>query len=325
MKKRIVLIVSVILVFAVALGVGAFMLFDTSRESMARILISNYDRHNAVTTDGGSLVQVGARLYYSVDTRNNPVNYGIYEITNRGIDRIWWDGIKSPATNVNYHNTLAVYDEHLAMVDSETGQISLFDFDEGEFVPEEGLMSEYVLERNQYQKYQTENDSAVLFISLFGKTYYVVDRNATPVLYRDIPDTEEDLMLYDFSSLEGDVVCRDIYTRNATVYVEYVDDTGLCCLEYYPETEEVIIVGTEDYIGRPVSLNKAARVNNLPVYDEATTGIFVTDINTKESIKVYDGDVEEYHVLDDQWIYFVLEDHSLWRVSLDGETLEQVF
>lgn len=327
MKKRIVLIVSIILVFAVAVGVGVFMLSDTSREPMAKILVSNYNRHDAVTTDGGSLVQIGARLYYSVSPKDNPVKYGIYEITNRGIERIWWDGIKSSSESENYHPNLASYEDHLAEIDPETGQISLFDFDKSEFVPQEGLYSEYVLERNEYRQYQTESDSPVLFMSLFGGDYYIADRNSSPVLYRINPDGEDDKMLFDFSQIEGGAVCREMYTREATLYVEFISDSGLCCVEYYPEKDKTVVVGSDDYVGRFISSTDRLRVNNPADYaaGDPEVGIFITSVQTKETVKVYDGYVVDYHILDNEWIYFTLEDYSLWRVSYDGEALEQVF
>lgn len=326
MKKRIVLIVSIVLVFLAAIAVGAVMLFDTSREPMAKIMLADYDHHDAETSDGNCLVQAGARLYYSVDSWNNPVNYGIYEISNRGIKRVWWDGIKSPSESARFNN-LAVYDDSLALVDPETGQISLFDSDKGEFVQEDGLFSRYVVARAEYQKLQTENDSPALYANLFGRNYYVVDRDASPVLFLDVTNGEEDKVIFEFSQLEGDVSCRDMYSRDATVFIEFVDDSGVCCLEYYPEERKTVIVSSDEYKGRYFSPDYSVKVNNSALNEEADpdAGIFVTDNKTKETKKIYDKNVHEYHILDDKWVYFTLEDYSLWRISIDGETLEQVF
>ncbi|MBQ2943616.1 MAG: hypothetical protein IJD93_02815 [Ruminococcus sp.] len=327
MKKRIIIIVSVILMLGIAFGVGAYALLDTSREPMAKILLSDYKYHGAQTSDGNSLVQVGARLYYSVPSDNNPVKYGLYEITNKEIHRIWWDGIKSSSSTGNCFNNLADYNDSLAKVDPVTGQISIFDFDKKEFVEREGAVSDFVSARSKYQQYQTESDSPVLFTTLFGVDYYVVDRNGSPVLYMSEPDKDTDEVVFDFSQIEGGAVCRDIYSRDATVFVELMTESGVCGFEYRVEKRIWEIIDTESYKGRYASLEYSVKVNNPIGANEAdpSVGIYVTEKKSDETKKVYDGYVSEYHILDSKWVYFTLEDYSLWRVSVDGEVTEQVF
>ncbi len=324
MKKRIIIIVSVVLMLGVAFGVGAFALLDTSKEPMAKILLSDYKYYGADTSDGSSLVQVGARLYYSIPSDNNPVKYGIYEITNKEIRRIWWDGIKSSSSTGNYFNNLADYNDNLAQVDPVTGQISLFDFNKKEFVEKEGAVSSFVAERSKYQQYQTENDSPVLFTSLFGKDYYITDRDGSPVLYMSDPDKDNDEAVFNFSQIQGGANCRDIYSRDATVFVEYMSASGVCSLEYSVEKGTAVIVETEDYRGRFASPEYSVKVNNTEKTD-INAGIYVTANKTGETKRVYEGYVSEYYILDSKWVYFTLEDYSLWRVSVDGEVTEQVF
>ena len=324
MKKSIIIIVSIVLMLLVGLGVGAYVLLDTSREPQAKILLSDYKYYGAHTSSGSSLVQVGARLYYSVPSDNNPVDYGLYEITNKKIHRIWWDGIKLASSTGNYFNNLADYNDKLAMVDGETGQISLFDFKKKKFVEKEGAVSAFVAQRSEYQQYQTENDSTVLFSTLFGVDYYIVDRNGSPVLYESDPEKDKDEVVFDFSSLESGVVCRDIYSRDATVFVEFMSESGVCGFEYYAEEKEWKIFEGAEYKGRFASTEYLVKVCNADKAD-VSAGIYVTKANTGETKKIYDGYVSEYHILDSKWVYFTLEDYSLWRVSVDGEVTEQVF
>lgn len=327
MKKRIIIIVSVVLMVLIFAGVGAFVLLDTSREPMAKILLSDYKYYGADTSDGNSLVQVGARLYYSIPSDNNPVKYGIYEITNKEIHRIWWDGIKSPSSTGNYFNNLVDYKDNFACVDPATGQISLFDFQKRKFVEKEGAVSDYVAAQSKYQQYQTENDSPVLFTTIFGTDFYVVDRNGSPVLFESSPDKEQDEVIFDFVQIEGGANCRDIYSRGATVYIEFMSAFGVCGFEYSIETGETKIINTEDYKGRFASMEYSVKVNNPAgaIESDPSVGIYVTNKKTDETKKIYDGYVSEYHLLDSKWIYFTLEDYSLWRVSVDGEVTEQVF
>lgn len=324
MKKPIVIIVSVVIMILIAVGIGAYVLFDTSREPMAKILVSDYKYYGANTSSGSSLVQVGARLYYSVPSDNNPVDYGLYEITNKKIHRIWWDGIKSVSSTGNCFNNLADYNDKLAMVDSETGQISVFDFKKKKFVPKEGVLSDFVSNRNEYQQYQSENDSPVLFATLFGVDYYIADRNGSAVLFENDPEKDKHEIVFDFSKLENGAVCRYMYSRDATVFVEFLSESGVCGFEYYVEEKELKIYEGADYKGRFASDAYYVKVCNADE-QEGFAGIFVTKAGTGETKQIYRGEVSEYYILDSKWVYFSLEDYSLWRVSVDGEVTEQVF
>lgn len=328
MKKKVIVIISILLVFLIGLGAGGyFLLFKTSREPMARILVAENGNGSLLESGRGNLVQIGARLYYSVDTYNNPVKYGVYEISNNGIKRIWWDGIKPLTAMEGYHENLSEYEGELCDIDYITGQINAFDFDKGEFVPVEGAFCEDSSLQSEYQQFQTENDSAVQVASLFAIDYYIVDRNGAPVLYVNHPKESEDRVIYDFGKEYPHAVCLNIYSKANCLYVEFYTDEGIMGLEYYPERDEVLVIPPEDYAGTPLSDTLKVYANNPHPYEEGdpAVGIFVTDTETGEKTRVYDGSVRDMYIFDSNWIYFSLEDRTLWRVSPDGGVLEQVF
>ncbi len=328
MKKQIIIIVSIALATLIAvLGVVGFFVFGTNRKSMAKISASTEIRYGADTSSGSSLVQVGARLYYSVPATESATKYGIYEINNQGIRRVWWDGIKFNAENAPVYDNLVVYGEYLASVDRESGQISVFDSEKGNFVTKENTYSSYVTTGNDLDKAIFSEESAG-HTSLFNKTYFVTSQEGKLKLNVKSADNKV-TTLYRYETRDP-LTCTSVYSSGACVYAEIDTVRGVECMQYNTESGKTKILSSDEYMGKPMYTEDGTYgvyVYNPDIYeeDDESVGIFVTNIETGERKRVYTGSVRDWYILDNMWIYFSLEDYSLYRVDYKGETLEQVF
>ncbi len=328
MKKQIIIIVSIALVTVIAvLGVAGFFIFSTNRKPMAKISTTTEVRYGADTSSGSSLVQIGAKLYYSVPATESGLKYGIYEINNQGIRRIWWDGIKFDAEDAPVYDSLVVYGENLGIVDRETGRISVFDTEAGEFVHKDNVYSSYVSEGHSLDK-TVQSGDVVGYTTLFGKTYFVTSLEGNLRLNVKTDDADSKI-LYRYETRES-LVCRSVYSGGACIYVEIDTSDGVVCLQYDTGKGKTKILSAEEYTGKPVYTEEGTYgvcVNNPEEYEEGdeSVGIFVTNSETGERQRVYSESVREWYILDNKWIYFSLRDYSLYRVDYKGETLEQVF
>lgn len=313
-------LIAVFLISAIALTASGC----TTRLPNASIEASDCKYHTADNSDGSSLVQIGDKLYYSTGTYNNVVNYGVYEISNSGIRRIWWDGIKFITTMEHFHPALIDYNGQLAEI-STNGQICVFDFEKSEFIPVENEYSQYISNREKVQKYNVYSDAAVCYVELNGKLYYFIDTYEGSEFYECSleGDSEKKLLDIDFKS-PGDF-CLDIFSHEDSVYVEIYNDSSIYALKYNPETDKAEYLSENEYFGKPIDDEKAIYViNNSPSYGNEN-GIYIFNFETGEKQKIHSGYVSDWYVVDDKWVYYAYEDFSLWRVSIDGKTNEKVF
>lgn len=329
-KKHIVVIICIILATLIGIGAGGyFVFFHTQREPMTRILISQSKRNASMTSDGSRLVQIGARLYYSVDS-DYGAKYGVYEITNSKIDRVQWDGFKGfESDTAGLHGNMAVHDDELCEIDQETGAVSIFDFDSGKFVAQDGLYSDYVKTRLELEKLKGDsNEEILMFAELFDSIYYIVSRDSSELLYKYTEKDGTNKALYNFSD-DPNACVTDIYSSDADVYVEYITgENKLCAIRYNYDSGQTSRIDNSEYMGRPISETYAYYVNNPVCADtpvRSHEGVFAVNLATGEKTRVYDGFATGVYVIDNVHIYFSKSDQSLWRVKLENGALEQVF
>lgn len=245
-------LITVFLIAAIALTVSSC----NTRLPNASIEASDCKYHTADNSDGSSLVQIGDKLYYSTGTYNNVVNYGVYEISNSGIRRIWWDGIKFITTMEHYHPALIDYNGQLAEI-STNGQICVFDFEKSEFIPVENEYSQYISNRDKVQKYNVYTDNAVCYVELNGKLYYFIDTYEGSEFFECSMEGDSDKKLLDIEFKSPHDFCLDIFSYEDSVYIEIYSDSGNYALKYTPEINKAEYLSKEDYFGKPIDDEKA--------------------------------------------------------------------
>ena len=62
--------------------------------------------------------------------------------------------------------------------------------------------------------------------------------------------------------------------------------------------------------------------NKLYVYGE---GLYIVDIESKATEKIYNGEVSSVFIFDKDWIYFNDYSNALYRISTDTKEVETIF
>lgn len=283
------------------------------REPKVKISSSEYTGYLAEYSEGSNLVQIGARIYYCVNSADNKEDNGIYEITNRSIERIW-----SSKGEGTVYPSLASFDDELCRVDRETGEIWLFDFNKGDFSKKaEGVTSGYIAVAKEF-----ESSELLLWAEHFGEIYNVQKNSDSLCLYK------EGELIFDFSDEYPGAECTRMYSKDVTLYTEIIYDKRVHCIGYNPHSKEFTFYSPDEYAGKlfmTEEKNYGIYANTCSDAKKEDIGIFITDMDTFSKTQVYDKPIKEWFLIDKSWVYFTLENMSLWRVSFDGDTIEQVF
>ena len=293
-----------------------------------KIEASDIQYHNALSSYGSALIQIDDKLYYSVGTYNNSFDYGIYEISNEGTKRIWYDGVKSLKDTGTYHSALVEYEGKLAEINGITGQISIFDFEKSEFEEVKDVYSPFVLNQCEIESFQIDNEARVECIELDGKYYYYVDDYGTITLYEYSLDTGDYTVICEISDMFKSIILSDIFSYDGSIYIEdHAPDNSIGAIKYTPKTNQIVYLTREKYAGKPINEKNAVYVINEYPYNigDTNNGIYLTNLDTEKTVKIHSGYIKRWYVLDEKWVYYSLDDYSLWRVSIDGKINEKVF
>lgn len=193
--------------------------------------IIDNDYNNQISTRG-NLLKVENKLYYYYG--NHEFRYGLYEISNEAIHRIYWRGVDmyiltaspGPGPMMKYSNEIVSLNPYklISPAGLKSGQITYFDRETYEyepyynfpFTPTDDLFYYFQIKNNQiyymananYENriyddetnslYLLENNKLKLLIERISNVYYIDDEKIYYFLSKT--DSESILMLYDIKT-----------------------------------------------------------------------------------------------------------------------------
>lgn len=293
------------------------------------------------------------KLYYNYLGDN--ASYGTYEIDRNGSRRVQWHGVelKNP-----YLERFEVFKGNL-LIDKITkaGEIFRYNIETGS---EESFTKLKGAKENKYLTYDIADGRMYIFSK--DKIYVSDDGVNTSVIFDKFGDIEEyyseDKLLYikdncmTFVSKDERVKKYDFKTKkyvfNKKLKINLETEEKENLLDHIESVSvadnNIIIVASDEWKTNFYNASDGFKLiysvnhsgwcynvyeNNIYLYNFGKyEDIYSVDINTGKAKTLIEGgewSVMGVYILGDKWVYYVLDDDALYRITKDGKTTEKIF
>ncbi|MBR2109193.1 MAG: hypothetical protein IJ932_04510 [Ruminococcus sp.] len=354
-KGLIILIVISALIILIASVVLYFCVFNNNYQSINIDLkekpIDNV--YNNLSNTGDSLTKINDRLYFNY--YGDPLTYGTYEISDSYAKRVYWEG---PSIESRYYLNLDnVYDNKLLSYGYQKNYIEYYNFEHGKNerfikidIPTSNNLTDFnpfVVNGNllasigsKIYKYSNGMFDLVASKKLCSKEYSSIAFDNDYMYftsYKDNGESYDELCKYnlktrknistiDISEL-GDVysyVFADSIAFDDEMFSLIPDEKGdyyLYKFDFEKGSYEKLQEMNEECV-----LNGYDHKLFLSVSSGKHKGIYKFNNNKKSFELLKDGICPvELYIFGEKWLYYIDDNHVLYRVTQDGKTAEKVF
>lgn len=342
-QKIILIVILSVVVLMSVLGVIVYNIFSLPDGgfSVTGNIVDN-DYNNILS--GGYLVRTEDTLYFNYD--KSDYKYGVIKIDADGAERIFWDGPEWLGTwdrtyRLRAYNgeLLMCHKDILYCYSPETGTVKEFtDWNDFHINADYTLCNGSLVccshDSESNRAYILDDNNNVTDIADFVRSVYVVNDDIYYLKYSEDESVQE-IRKYNISDKTDVRVCSlDGYLLVYNFIIE--NDYAVFCGSNDADEYSVykVDLNTEEKCVELVRKGGIAKdtydictynVYDGKVYVAAYSGLYSYDLESDECLMLYDKGVEECYIVDDQWIYFVKTDASLWRVEQDGKNLQHVY
>lgn len=322
---------------------------------------SDNNYNNAYLSEG-NLVRIDDKLYYNYDPNDSVFRYGLYEISQDGNKRIYWDGPSfEPGNNLfkmQVHNDYLLASDYDAEITSQS-------------VSSNGLLSQFNgniyfldLQNNAIEKlYSLKNDEIKKF-----KYFYIIDGSIYIFTDKSIYISEDGVNITKVFDKLNDVVNKTAYEKLCYISNEkllYIND-DLFLIEYDMKSQKEvssinlseistdidafrdvfvcdnkIIVSTYENSSFEAyaidsDIKQIYKKTHEPYYyinsyndkilvSSPSGGLDVLDVRKTDIENLVPSGVCDTYIIDDEWVYYVNSKGALCRINNKSNESEKVF
>ena len=348
LMKKGIKVLSIVLISILLFCVCVYLIFIyINRFPEGKVILSKNEVDNDVNNSiaGGNLLKIGDKLYYNYS--ENYIDYGLTEISSLGSKRVYWKGyLIDPGANPL--NPLFRFNDKVSTISYFNKNVLSFDPNKNVMVNVpylsniQDLSSNLQIYKNdlyyiknnntgntrgtsygsQLEVYHNGKSKIILncsvdaFYIAYGIIYYI-DDNGSLRSYNI--NSQNDQLVFALKSSEILKLIVNsgyaVFEQGGSIYKlnlnNVIQGEQLICTEKSPN----------DYSYGINSFN----IYNGNVYVCSYNGLKEYSFTSNNVISLYDKYTEQCYIVDKDWVYFVVKNSALWRISNDKKTIEKIF
>lgn len=342
-KKIIILLTSIVLIVVVSIPLIVILTLPKNNKSL-KIDGDTIDAQFSYLTN---FVRINNKLYYNY--YGNMFNSGLYEISESGTKKLKPAEVHYlpeyqvliPSLVVNNDQFMRVFDNGFSSIDCDEIM---------PFYSSEGFVWNWIASFDgKIYIISSENENQNLYQYKNGGLYYICKMN------RDISEfcIDESYIYYINSHNNKHIIFRQSLSneRDCKPLCEIkLDDNNSNINYFYIDNNNSYIATSSETDGGIYSTNKARnsiifRVSKngtaIPIYSGASVymklandrlyytdnnrGLYMYDADNDSTVKLFDGEVSDFWIVDDKYVYFCNKANKLFRVNVKEKIIEEVF